>query len=156
MKVKMLSVYSKILSFFLVLLGFSSCEGLDPKDEYGVPTAKFKVKGIIVDESDKPITKIKTVLGKSYSSKLGDRAYYVDSVYTDNEGKFELSMEEFPTSQEFLLRVEDVDGDKDGAFESKIETVEFKNPTFTDGSGWYKGIAEKDVQAIKMTSVKKD
>lgn len=46
----MLSVYSKILSFFLVLLGFSSCDSGGGAAEYGTPTAKFKVKGTIVDE----------------------------------------------------------------------------------------------------------
>ncbi|MDR2950991.1 MAG: radical SAM-associated putative lipoprotein [Prevotella sp.] len=158
MKVKMLSVYSKILSFFLVLLGFSSCDsGGGGAAEYGTPTAKFKVKGTIVDESEAPITKIKTVLGKSYKTELGDRPYYIDSVFTDSEGKFELNVVEFPTSQEFILKIEDVDGDENGAFETKIETVEFKDPSFTNGNnGWYAGETTKDIQAIKITSAKKD
>ncbi|MDR0823633.1 MAG: radical SAM-associated putative lipoprotein [Prevotella sp.] len=158
MKIKMLSVYSRILSFFLVLLGFTSCDEIDPKVEYGVPIAKFKVKGTIVDDdSDNPVAKIKTVLGQSYEIDGKLYVHYIDSVLTNNEGKFELKIEEFPASQTFVLKIEDIDGEQNGgAFETKIESVEFKNPNFTNGNGWYAGEAEKDMQTIKITPVKKD
>jgi putative lipoprotein (rSAM/lipoprotein system) len=153
----MLSVYSKVLSFILVLLGYPSCESFVSKDEYGVPSARFKVKGKIVDaESEEHIVKnIKVVIGKPYKHNDTDRVYYLDSINTDIDGVFRLSVIDFPESQKFVLRIEDADGAGNGRFVSKMEDVEFKNPTFTNGSGnWYKGEAEQDLEIIKITPVK--
>jgi len=157
MKIKMLTIYTRIISFFLVLLGFSSCDGIgpDPVDEYGVPSAKFKVNGKIADaesEEEKAVKGIKVVIGQAYENETSKHVHYIDSVLTDKDGKFDLSVIEFPTSQKFILKIEDIDGVENGLYETKTEDVEFSDPTFQNGSGnWYEGEATKDVGTLKIT-----
>ncbi len=165
MKIKALSIYSKILSFLLILLGFSSCgnNGDDGDDGdmmlmYGTPTAKFIVKGKIVNEKDKDLSGLKVALGRVNTwSESGKATYYVDSVNTDTQGLFKVSIQDFPTNQKFVIRYEDVDGEQNGLIETVIDTVRFEKPKFTNGSGaWYAGETTKDLGTIKLESFKEE
>lgn len=153
MKIKLLSAYSRILSFVLVFLGFQSCSTVDPKDEYGAPSAKFIVKGK-VENGDKEVSGLKVALGVvDYYSSNSKKAYYVDSVNTDAKGLFRVSIQDFPTSQKFVIKYEDIDGEKNGLLETVIDTVRFDNPSFTNGSGgWYVGETTKDLGTVKLNS----
>ncbi|MFV0417616.1 MAG: radical SAM-associated putative lipoprotein [Dysgonomonas sp.] len=158
MKIKMLTIYSRILSFFLVLLGFTSCDEIDPKDEYGSPYAKFIIKGIVVDgdsEDNTPVKGIKVVIARSYEKDNGERfLYHTDSLKTDNNGYFNLATVDFPSSQEFVIKFEDIDGTENGLFESKTDDISFENPKFENGNSWYQGETSKDMGIIKITPQK--
>ncbi|MFV0538440.1 MAG: radical SAM-associated putative lipoprotein [Dysgonomonas sp.] len=154
MKLKVISFYSRLLSFLLVLLGFSSCSEIDPKDEYGVPSAKFKVKGALVDKTDNStsITGIKVAIGQLDRNETGLKTYYVDSVVTNNTGEFNLSVTDFPVSQKFVIKYEDTNAVQSGNYGLITDTVRFENPSFTDGDGsWYKGETVKDLGKVKIS-----
>lgn len=152
MKIKLLSVYSRILSFVLVFLGFQSCSTVDPKDEYGTPSAKFIVKGK-VENGDKEVSGLKVALGVINKGYDKEKVRYVDSVNTDVKGLFKVSIKDFPTSQKFVIKYEDIDEEKNGLLETVIDTVRFDNPSFTNGSGgWYVGETTKDLGTVKLNS----
>lgn len=158
MKIKMRTIYSRVLSFFLVLLGFMSCEKDDMRVEYGTPYAKFHIKGIIINEDSEnstPIKGIKVVVARSYEKNNGERfLYHIDSLKTDHNGYFKITTVDFPSSQKFVIKLEDIDGAENGSFETKTDTVSFDNPTFEGGKGWYEGETNKDLGIVKMTPKK--
>lgn len=148
MKIKVLSVYSKILSFFLILLGFSACDS--GGTEYGTPNAKFIVKGKVVDEKDNIIDGLKVALGR-VESENKKTTYYTDSINTDSNGAFKLSIEDFPSDQKFVIRYDNSDQEKSSILVRKIDTVRFEKPSFTNGSGnWYAGEVTKDLGTVKV------
>lgn len=152
MKIRLLSAYSRVLSFFLVFLGFQSCSIIDSKDEYGTPSAKFIVKGK-VENGNKEVSGLKVALGVINNGYGTGKVCYVDSVNTDVKGLFKVSIKDFPTSQKFVIKYEDIDGEKNGLLETVIDTVRFDNPSFTNGSGgWYVGETTKDLGTVKLNS----
>lgn len=157
MKLKVISIYSKIISFFLILLGFSSCD-IDGNGggiaEYGTPSAKFKVKGTLVDEADdsKTVSGIKVAIGQLYLDDSGvKKTFYVDSIVTGNTGVFDVDIIDFPTSQKFVIKYEDTDVLQNGNYGLTTDTVRFENPSFTGGSGsWYRGEATMDLGKVEI------
>jgi len=150
MKIKYLSVYSRIISFLLILLGFSSCD--NGGVEYGTPNAKFIVKGKVVDEKDNNIEGLKVALGRVESwSDVKKVTYYTDSINTDAEGSFKLSIDDFPKDQKFVIRYDNSDRQESSVSIRKIDTVRFENPNFTNGSGnWYAGETTKNLGTVKV------
>lgn len=152
MKLKIYSFYSRLISFCLVLLGFGSCAGwVDPVDEYGSPSAKYKVIGKVVssDEEKTPIKNIRVVITEDmdeskYSYLTGD------TVFTNAEGKFEVIRSNFAYNK-LKLKLQDVDGETNKQFEDQIQKIEFQDADFKGGSSWYRGQAEKDLGTIEMT-----
>lgn len=158
MKIKKLSVYSKVLSFILVLLGFSACDAIDPIDEYGSPYAKFNIKGIVINEASENneyAKGIKVVVARSYKKDNGEEFLYnTDSLYTDKNGYFNITTVDFPSSQKFTIKFEDVDGRENGIYETKTDVISFENPIFEGGKSLYKGETNKDLGIIKITPKK--
>jgi putative lipoprotein (rSAM/lipoprotein system) len=151
MKFRVISFYSKVISFLLVLLGFSSCSIIDPKDEYGVPSARFKVKGQAIDAvTENPIKNIKAALGEPFVRDDVKGVYYVDSVYTNSEGKFEVDILDGQGFYKFILKIEDSETKK---FETRVDTIDFEGSNFSNGDGWYKGEAVKDLGKVKLSPV---
>jgi putative lipoprotein (rSAM/lipoprotein system) len=135
---------NKLLGYLLLLLGFSSaCSQMAdeygaPYAEYGVPMATFIVKGNVVsDASDQVIPAVRVVMP-------------FDTVYTDQNGNYQIENQNYPTDQSFLLEFSDVDGPQNGSFETLDTTVTFSDPQFTGGDGdWNAGETEKEVN-IRM------
>ncbi|MGE4289988.1 MAG: radical SAM-associated putative lipoprotein [Salinivirgaceae bacterium] len=126
---KFLSTYNLILTALLSMLGFSNCTIVEPKDEYGSPSATFKVNGKVTDLlTNRAIQDIKVLMQG-------------DSTQTDSEGRFSLSQVSFPADQSFVIQFKDIDGAANGGqFQPKDTLVEFKDPQFTNGDGsWYQG-----------------
>ena len=149
MKSKFRSLYSKILSVCLVLLGFSACDIIEPNVEYGSPSAKYKVLGKVVssDDEKKPIENIRVVMvlydTDEYEYQKGD------TVFTDSGGKFEINRHDFSYNQ-FKIKIQDVDGEENGLFEDVEQIIKFSNSDYKGGSGWYEGEAQKDLGTIEM------
>ena len=148
MKSKRFVLYSKILSFFLLLLGFSSCgPESEPRVEYGTPSAKYKVSGKVVSskEQKNPIENIRVVMIEHNNSGY-QRG---DTVYTDSSGKFELNKDDFP-HEKFKIKFQDIDGIENGYFEDMEQIIEFKNSDYKGGKRWYEGEAKKNMGTIEM------
>jgi len=159
MKKNVLTFYSRLLSFFMVLLGFTGCDDNNSwggaEAMYGTPSAKFKVNGKIVSQEDKSgIENIRVVL---VPTRENEEAFYGDTVYTNSKGEFEVISHDFPLQKvTFKLKLDDVDGDKNGSYDSKIQSVVFENPEYKGGESWYKGEAEKKLGNIEMTPSNKE
>ncbi len=135
---------NKIIGFILLLLGFSmacsevACEYGSPIVEYGTPHATFIVKGKVrSNATEQVIPSIRVVIN-------------YDTVYTNENGDYEVRTNAFPTDQSFLVEFDDIDETQNGQYEALDTTVEFVDPQFTGGDGeWYDGETEKELQ-IRM------
>lgn len=129
----LLSKYSILLSLILGLLGFQvAC---DRPDEYGCPSAKFKVIGTI--ESDSTGNKIQNI-------RITNGQY--DTIYSDFNGFYQIQTSEFPLDTvTFQLHFTDIDGTQNGNFQNLDTIVEFDNPQFSNGDReWYIGETLKE------------
>lgn len=141
-------LFNFVLSGLLTLLGVSGCTK-DSPDEYGAPRATFIVNGTISSEaSDETVEDIKVVM-------VRDGFYPNDSTVTDGSGLFEVKDQwGFPEDSEYLLKIRDVDGDVNGAFEDLDTTVVFEDPEFEGGDGnWNYGETSKEFN-IRLTPKK--
>jgi len=132
-KIKFLKISSKVLAGLLTLLGFASTCG-DPAVEYGMPTAKFIVKGSVTSlNSNEAIQGIRVTLQQ-------------DTAWTDKDGKYEVSNRgAFPDDQTFAIQFTDYDGSANGDYQDVDTLVEFKDPEFTNGDdNWYSGETTKE------------
>jgi len=153
MKIKVLSLYTKIISFFLVLLGYQSCDIIDPKAEYGSPSAKYRVIGSVVSEDDNSKIKgIRAVLVQKYEDE--ENPYAADTVFTNNSGEFDLNIHHI--GSKYVLKLQDTDGEKNGSFADKELEIDFKDAKYEGGSGWYEGQATKDVGQIQLKPLEKE
>ncbi len=131
----------------LGILGFASCGGLDPDSDpvlaghneficaYGSPTAAYKVSGTVRNSSGNKLGGIQVV--SVYGESTWKRT---DTTYTDSSGKFSGSMHTYP-SDKVQLVFNDVDGSKNGEYQSQTVYVTPKKVGDGDGS-WFKGTFE--------------
>ena len=141
MKNYIIPTINKLILAFLALLGFS-CNLDDPKDEYGAPCADFKVNGTVVDELTlNKLSNIQVIMDW-------------DTVYSDENGNYEVKTRSYPSSQSFLVTFKDVDGELNGSYLHLDTVVEFADPEFEHGDGrWYNGEVSKEVN-VKLSSEK--
>ena len=128
---------NKLIFALIALLGFS-CDPKNSRDEYGSPEADFKVNGTIVDE----VT----------LNKLSDIQVIMegDTILSDENGNYEVGVRDFPTDRAYLVSFKDVDGELNNSYSQLDTIVEFENPEFENGDGWYSGETSKQVD-IKLT-----
>jgi putative lipoprotein (rSAM/lipoprotein system) len=145
MKRNILKKYNYIIAFLLSVLGvggactLGGCEYGTPAEEYGTPSATFKVNGIVSSEDNTKIPNIRVVMQS-------------DTVYTDLNGAYNVQTSAFPDDQNFLVEFEDIDGTANGIYQSKDTMVLFDNPQFENGDGsWYIGETSKEIN-IKLKS----
>ena len=124
---------------------------------YGVPTVNFDVKGRVVDAKGKPIRGMQVIMireGMDAESvpydfpAEGAMSSMVDT--TDANGNFEVNVKDTPWENKGIL-VRDIDGAKNGSFESEVVNVEFGEPVLEgkEKSRWYLGVRKADV-TVKM------
>lgn len=116
-----------LISALLALIGFSSCG--ETLDEYGTPSADFKVMGNVSSQiSQDPIPGIRVVMNR-------------DTTHTGADGNYEIiDKGAFPTNQTYEISFEDIDGALNGSYIKLDTIVEFKDPEFIGGNdGWYDG-----------------
>ncbi len=133
-KITFLKTSNAILAGLIALLGFaSSCEKINPKVEYGTPSAKFIVNGRVLSaDSYKAIPNIRVVMRN-------------DSTTTDSEGRYQVVDNfGFPTDQSYAIQFKDMDGAANGDYQNLDTVLEFKDPQFENGDGnWYSGESSK-------------
>jgi putative lipoprotein (rSAM/lipoprotein system) len=133
-----LSFSNSVLAVILAMLGFASACG-ESVDEYGVPSAKFIVKGNVSSaQTSQPVPNIRVVLDQ-------------DTVFTNAQGNYIVVDENgFPESRTYSLKFQDIDNDLNGSFTDLDTIAEFNNPVFKGGNGkWYSGEVTKTID-IKL------
>jgi len=148
MKIKVLTFYTKLLTFLLSVLGIQACDG---SAEYGCPSAKYKVKGTIISqENNEKIEGIRAVLVGSHDGV--ENSYYGDTVYTDSQGEFYIERYDIPRN-EFILKLQDIDEEKNGEFLEKNIPIDMKEVPLKGGDGnWYLGEATIDMGEVELIS----
>lgn len=144
MKKIVLTTYTKIIAWFLSIIGFTAGCDIIPAAEYGTPSADFKAKGTVTDiETHKPISNIR-VIGKSKFD------YFADTAFTDANGNYNIDLRGiigFPVK----IYAEDVDGEKNGVFKpDSLEIEQRDTRQIKKGSGWYQGTFEKNDVNFKL------
>ena len=134
------------LAGIMGMLGFSGCEKIGTK-EYGTPHADYTVKGAVFNKTTgKPIEGIRVGYGCESCPvpEYGVRPtpYVLKShVLTNAKGEFKLTDSFFPEKNQTLpVSVEDVDGEKNGLFQSEYLQVDFSKAEHSGKQkSWYKG-----------------
>lgn len=126
----------------LTMLGFSGCEDVNGRCEYGTPNCDFKVDLTVVDENGKGIKGIRVVPSERLT-------YDKDTLYTDETGKAVGNYDQAWPYDEVKFYFDDVDGDANGSF--KRDSLTVKAETLKGGSGnWYQGeFALKGTKTLK-------
>lgn len=151
MKKSIVGIFDKII---IALLGcfafFTGCDILkDSPCEYGTPTADFEIKGTVTDSiTSNALPNIRVI------RKNADYPQFGDTIYTDANGKYSFSFQDFPIKEPtFPIKVEDIDGSlNDGDHVSKqVDVVINSTDWVKNGDGhWYYGKAIK-IQDFKLT-----
>lgn len=142
MKRRLLKKHNQLLAFILSLLGIGgactfSCCAYGTPVEYGTPHATFKVYGKVTSEDNTEIPNARVVLQE-------------DTAYTNENGNYNVQVIEFPSNQDFLIEFMDIDGNTNGAYQSKDTIVSFQDPVFENGENpWYSGETSKEID-IKL------
>ncbi|MBR1698250.1 MAG: radical SAM-associated putative lipoprotein [Bacteroidales bacterium] len=138
MKTKIAHLFELIAGFLLSLLGFSGCEIINLRAEYGQPHATYKVIGQVTDEGGKPIPGIE-VKGNLNYVKDGPLQLMDKTVTTDSDGKYILDSSNWPGSTSATLEFTDIDGEANGGeFESATLSTSLQKVAEGDGH-WYEG-----------------
>lgn len=131
------------LGSLLALLGFGGCEHISDIGGdlcmYGQPTAHFKFIGDVKDADGKPIPGIRVIIAPQE-----DDPWVKDTLYTDQAGHVEKETLKYDWPDEMIkgkVTFEDVDGDANGTFKTKVMShgeFEVKQTKKGDGA-WYEG-----------------
>ncbi len=155
MKKIALKTYGKLLALILSFFGLSSCEIIEPRVEYGTPSADYLVKGKVTNiDTEKPIEGIGII--------VPNKNQYIrsDTVYTNAQGEYKIELiHAFPYHNEKMKVIaKDLDGEKNGIFYADSIEVSFsaKDQTKKGSGGWYDGRYEKSEQNFKLKEVKNE
>jgi len=151
MKKSIVGFFDKIIIALLSCFAFfTGCDILkDGPCEYGTPTADFEIKGTVTDSiTSNALPNIRVI------RKNADYPQYGDTIYTDANGKYSFSFQDFPINEPtFPIKVEDIDGSlNSGDYVSKEVNVVINSSDWVKkGDGhWYYGKASK-TQDFKLT-----
>ena len=132
----MKDVFIKLFRCLLPILGFALVESC-AKEMYACPYSDFQLKGTVTDTEGEPIEGIKVNLSGVKGGQVD--AYRQDEVcYTDSEGIYIVTNQDFSTFDNLHLKFEDIDGiANDGEFETYELDVAVEQTKKADG--WFKG-----------------
>ena len=85
-----------------MLFGFVSSDngGGDIPVEYGMPSAKYRVKGKVIDaDTQEPVPGIEVVTGAVHTGDGKEWLSYPDTLITDKDGAFATERTEFPSKK---------------------------------------------------------
>lgn len=124
---------------------------------YGVPTVDFALKGKVVNSKGKPVEGVKVMLLNSDidPQNIPDTPEWQMrlrkvSDTTDAQGSFEVSTTDRPW-EKLNVMVQDIDGKKNGSYESQLIEVEFGDakPSNRPMKDWHLGTREAEI-TIKL------
>lgn len=119
---RIMRLYTAVCAAVLGALGFTACGwqadmyGTEPA--YGVPTATFRVRGVVTDEENNPVEGIRVAVsdGEGWDS---------DTVYTTADGEFETCDMSVGSVESVRAVLADVDGEENGGTFAP-DTVKFE------------------------------
>lgn len=132
-----------ILSF----LGFS-CNSLDPVCEYGTPNADFELKTKVIDGENKPIKGLEV----EYWER--PRQNFNNIKHTDANGEAIFRQNMLPPKGYQVVEVRDVDGEENGKWETKKDSVYVDSKNFKNKKDWYQGSGSASI-TIQMKKAEK-
>ena len=144
-----------VMSGLLAILGFGSCDkngtifGGGGLAMYGQPHANYKFLGDVKDSDGKVIEGIRVV----FFPEEERPSYVNDTLYTDQAGHFERDRLKYSwpdKASKVLVKFEDVDGETNGLYKTKILkrdelTVE---QTKKSDDAWYEGDFTIEAKAV--------
>lgn len=148
MKARLIHWYEVVAGAILSLLGFTGCnvlEFLEPKAEYGMPHANYKVVGTVVaEDTGNPIPNIQVNYRRyQYTDDNGVDQYWENKARSDENGNVEINFTEYPVeSDKHEVILTDTDGEANGGlFQRTTLPASALNTVFTeDKSGrWHVG-----------------
>lgn len=117
--------------------------------EYGTPHADFELKVKVQSPSADPIEGLE-IESVHKVEREGEVSYQSTKILgkTDNFGALFVRNDIFPSDQMYYVRITDKDGDRNGAWETKIDSVKISRSDIRpDGkysqSHWHSGTASK-------------
>ena len=121
--------YKRIIPFLIAVLGFTTaCQ--KPELMYGIQSTGFNFKGK-VSQKGNPIKNIQiTIQQDSYNN--------IDTVYTDQDGYFEVRNSFTPESNKtnFICEAEDIDKEENGGeFKSNTIIISIKESEYKTANG---------------------
>ena len=137
-----------ILGLLMGLLGFAGCGKIGIfRKEYGSPYAEYKLLGDVKDVRGNPIRGIRVVFDR-FPEKEG--TWGKDTLYTDSQGHFEKQLPDDMLSTDMEIRFDDVDGEANGSYRSKVLTGQEMEIVQTEkgGKNWYGGAFTIQADAI--------
>lgn len=147
------------LAGLMGLLGFTRCSTDSPVDMYGTPWSRYIIKGAVTDKATgKPIegVEVKIAIPDSIAYYYPEELKNSWKTTTDGEGEFKLSDTPESYVKEIPIVVSDIDGAKNGLYQSDTIYVDYKGATQTEkGKGWYNGEFTKTIQ-IQLEEEKPD
>ena len=155
-----------MLAGIISLLGFAGCD-IVGVEEYGTPHADYTVKGSVVNKATgKPIEGIRV----QYASEPKAQLMYGTiptpytpkaSVLTNAKGEFKLTHRFYAGDWQMIdnvpilpVAVDDIDGEKNGLFQSEYIQVDFSEAKRSGKSkSWYNGEYTVNVD-VELTEIK--
>jgi putative lipoprotein (rSAM/lipoprotein system) len=156
------------LAGIIGMLGFAGCDKIGT-DEYGSPHADYTIKGAVVNKATKrPIEGIRV----GYDCTSCPIALYgvpptpykpKPHVLTNAKGEFKLT-DRFHAGEYHMeadnpvltVFVEDIDGEKNGLFQTELLKVNFKDAVHSGKpKSWYKGEYTVNV-SVELSEIEKD
>lgn len=129
----------------LSLLGFACDSDNTFPVKYGVPHAKYSIKGAVTDTTGTPIPGIEILIKTDHEAPIEKK-----EVYTDEQGAFDVTYTAFP-EEKFILIAKDIDGETNGSFKTdSVEVVFGEKDFYEQGDSWYRGAARKEIPAILL------
>ena len=146
MKVKFNRWYNTVLAALLAMLGYG-CGESEEQDVnvpmYGCIVDRYTINGTVTDEAGAPVLGIKTSVKMLYYETVVD----MDSIQTDDSGKYQLVFNVMLENEFTKLIVEDVDGEANGGeFLNDTLDIDFKKALKTDN---YRYEISQDVKLKK-------
>ena len=149
-KLSFLKSTNSLIVLLISILGFSSsCKKGEDRYAYGSPSASYLLQGSIqskVDNQGIPDIKLEMF------PVTGTIEQLAGSARSDIHGRYQLINYDFNSQADHTYRVKitDVDGELNGAYQSLDTTVVLQNTKFINGDGsWYAGVAETELN-IKL------
>lgn len=148
MKARLIHWYEVVAGAILSLLGFTGCnvlEFLEPKAEYGMPHANYKVVGTVVaEDTGNPIPNIQVKYRRyQYTDDNGKDQYWEQEARSDEKGNVSLSFTEYPVATDkHEIVLTDTDGEANGGLFRKttLPASAFTTEFTEDKSGrWHVG-----------------
>ena len=132
MKVRFNRWYNTVLTALLAMLGYGCSESEEPEKNvlmYGCIVAYYTINGTVTDEAGALVQGIKTSVKMLFRQDIVG----MDSVQTDESGKYLLGFNEMMDNEYTKLIVEDVDGEANGGeFLSDTLDIDFTKAVKTN------------------------